>query len=136
MNLMNFMENNTEKIFYFISQECGVSIQKLSLQTTLLGDIGIDGCEAVEFFEKFSQEFEVDMSEFDIDKHFGSEGYPLHILLLLPIHLIIFVIRYLLHLRDIHEIAGFTPITIADLVKAAESGKWHNSGSCNSHDTT
>jgi hypothetical protein len=35
----------------------------------------MDGTDAVEFMEAFSKEFNVDMSEFEFDKHFGPEGF-------------------------------------------------------------
>jgi acyl carrier protein len=52
------------------------SKKPLSEDTRLLHDLGMDGTDAVEFMEAFSEEFNVDMSEFKFDRHFGPECGP------------------------------------------------------------
>ncbi len=111
------------KLFKFISEECGVEISELSDDTTLLWDLGLDGDDAVEFFENFSEQFDVDLSEFEIYKYFGPEWYPPHVLLLLPLYIGLYFIRHYLF-GKVNRKLGFIPITIADLLMAAKTKKW------------
>jgi Protein of unknown function (DUF1493) len=56
-----------------------VKSEKLRLTATLSGDLGMEGDDAVEFFEKFGTEFAVDLSDLHRDWkfYFFSEGVPL-----------------------------------------------------------
>lgn len=107
----------------FLAEVCSVRPERIDRQTALRGDLGIDGDDAVELFWAFGKEFQVDLSGLDLSKHFGSEGMsllaPIY-LLLLPIHLIIYAFR-----RGKPWLsAGLLPIRVADLIAAAERGKW------------
>jgi acyl carrier protein len=87
----------------------------LSADTKLLQDLGMDGTDAVEFMEAFSEEFNVDMSEFEFDRHFGPEGG------FGPVRLV-----YYLYCRLFgREFSGLIPITLRDLVSAAKVKKWY-----------
>ncbi len=92
----------------------------LSPDTSLLKDLGMDGTDAVEFMEAFSEEFDVDMSEFEFDKHFGPEAG------ITPIHLLIYLFILLgrIFKKDL-DLSGLIPITLRDLVSAAKAKKWH-----------
>jgi acyl carrier protein len=91
----------------------------LSPDTSLLKDLGMDGTGAGEFVEAFSEEFDVDMSEFEFDKHFGPEAG------ITPIHLLIFLFVLVgrIFKKDL-DLSGLIPITLGDLVSAAEAKKW------------
>ncbi len=44
-------------------------------RTTRLGeDLGMDGDDAVDFFEDFAETFRVDLADMRWDRHFGPEG--------------------------------------------------------------
>ena len=89
----------------------------LSADTGLLDDLGMDGDDAVEFMEAFSKEFDVDMSEFEFNRHFGPEGFS-------PLALFYFL--YCLLGRIFRkDVSGLISITLRDLVLAAEAKKWH-----------
>jgi len=107
----------------FVAEFCSVRPERIDRQTTLLGNLGVDGDDAVELFMAFEKEFQVDLSGLDLSKHFGSEGMsllaPIY-LLLLPIHLIICAIRRGKPLLR----GGLVPIRVADLIAATERGKW------------
>jgi hypothetical protein len=69
--------------------------------TTSLQQIGFDGDDALLFMSRFAEDFRVDMTDFEIRRHFGPEGLWLPSLW-----------------------AKTVPITISDLVAAASAGVW------------
>jgi len=95
----------------FIASKRGIKSSKISVNSKLYHDLGLDGDDALEFFESFSCIFCVDISEFYLDNHFGSEySAPIRLILRkLP-----FIKRY---------IKEYEPITVADLINAVKSKK-------------
>jgi hypothetical protein len=47
---------------------------KLSLETRIAHDLGMDGDDAVEFFKDFGEKFNVDFADLRWDRHFAPEG--------------------------------------------------------------
>jgi hypothetical protein len=47
-----------------VVQQTGLRVNRISLQSVLGKDLGIDGDDAVELMENFSKEFQVDLSTF------------------------------------------------------------------------
>ncbi|HUL21718.1 MAG TPA: DUF1493 family protein, partial [Thermodesulfobacteriota bacterium] len=90
--------------------------RSLSEDTKLLQDLGMDGTDAVEFMEAFSEKFDVDMSEFEFKKHFGPEA---------PATLASLVRYRYCRLFGGDPTGGLIPITLRDLVSAAKVKKWH-----------
>ena len=87
----------------------------LSEDIRLLQDLGMDGDDGVEFMEAFSEEFDVDMSEFEFKRHFGPETG------ISPFSLVVY-----LYCRQFgKDFSGLVPITLRDLVSAAKAKKWH-----------
>jgi Protein of unknown function (DUF1493) len=75
----------------------------------------MDGDDAVEFMEAFSEEFDVDISKFEFKRHFGPEA---------GIGLLRLV--YYLYCRLFgKDFSGLIPITLRDLLSDAEAKKWH-----------
>ena len=61
----------------FISKEVGVKYDSLSLDTSLNLDLGMDGDDAIDFFEKLQKKFNVNLNKFmndEYEKYFGFEG--------------------------------------------------------------
>ncbi|SBS37716.1 hypothetical protein MSP8887_03590 [Marinomonas spartinae] len=58
-----------------IETETGYSKQKVSRETRLYQDIRIDGDDVESFLYKYSELFDVDMSRFEFDCYFNSEGF-------------------------------------------------------------
>src|SRR5437773_2571583 len=81
-------ERNWEAIRDFVVAECRVSEERLTPDTTLFDDLGIDGDDAIEFFEAFQQRFEVDLGSFELRRYFGPEGWPLRYLVIMPFWLL------------------------------------------------
>lgn len=77
--------------------------------TTLQEDLNIWGDDAVEFLEEFSNRFGVDISEFDFDKYFKSEGDP--------------ILQTIIRLIKRGKTPKYTPLTLGDLKDAMEKGK-------------
>ena len=59
-----------------MAEQTGVAREKLSLESRLSFDLGIEGDDAVELFDGFKREFEVDVSELHLywDSYFAPEG--------------------------------------------------------------
>ena len=95
-----------EKISEFVLRERGKYKKALTRETTLEKDLKITGDDSVEFIESFGKEFNVDVSQFDLAKHFVSEGtFALLKLTLFGID------------------TGNPQITLGDLEKAVEKGQ-------------
>ena len=107
------------QIFRFIAESRSVDQTTLTLETTLLGDLGTDGDDAYELLLSFSKTFNVDFSTFEFTRHFGNEGIT-------PLQVIPYFYRLIVGLRgkDPHAVAGKKPITIRDLVRSAEEKRW------------
>jgi len=104
-----------ERVIGFVSKQVRINAAKLDLGTSLFHDLGIDGDDAVDFFKAFSDEFQTDLSELDLRKHFGAEGWTSSG----------FFLRLLSRLRITNnEELKPVPICLSDLVKAAEARKW------------
>lgn len=104
------------QVFAMVSEFTGVRPQELTLETTLLYDLGIDGDDAVEFFEEFARTFGVDLSDFNIETHFGPEASD-------PFSSILTWVQGW-WIGDHHSAAGVVPISLHDLVQSARAGRW------------
>lgn len=92
-----------EQVIEFCVRETGTRNKKITEDATLLGDLGIYGDDADEFFELFAEEFNVDLSGLDL-----------------------WWIRSLF-LRGNHEkIAKKKTIRVKDLIETVKNGKWKN----------
>lgn len=102
----------------FLAGRCGVAPGRLTAGTTIFGDLGQDGADGWELIEAFGEKFGVDLTGFDPSLHFGPEAAAL-----LPLFFIQ-MFRELVLRQDPHRIAGVVPITVRDLIEAAESKTW------------
>ncbi|MDB6067872.1 MAG: hypothetical protein JWR26_4080 [Pedosphaera sp.] len=67
-----------QNIIDFVAEFTGVKRERLTPASTLYGDLGVDGADGWELIEKFGQQFQVDLSGFRADRHFGPEGMPIY----------------------------------------------------------
>ncbi|MBX9941599.1 MAG: DUF1493 family protein [Candidatus Obscuribacterales bacterium] len=103
------------QIVDFVCREIGVSKIDLKPNTRLYHDLGIDGDDAENIMASFAQEFQVDLSEYDHNLHFGPEqGFCL------PIWFSWLLAGKLNKRGQFKKV----PITILDLEKAAETKVW------------
>lgn len=105
-----------EEITEFIASFVCTPSERLSVSTTLFGDLGVDGDDAHDLLAAFGKRFNVDLSALDVTRHFGPESTW-------PWALFYWVVLWS-RPGTPEQKARLSPITIADLVRAAESGKW------------
>jgi acyl carrier protein len=113
------MPSSTDlEVLDFVAHFVGVPSAQISASTTLFGDLGVDGEDGSELMVAFGKQFNVDLSTLDVTRHFGPEGLwpwaPLRWLALW------------LRPGTPEGKARLLPITITDLVRAAELGTWSN----------
>ncbi|WP_160154178.1 DUF1493 family protein [Microbulbifer sp. ALW1] len=101
------------EIIKFVSEFTAVKPGKISRDTLVNFDLGIDGDDGVELLQEYAKKFNVDISGIS-ESYFGPEGIPL----LWPFHFI----RLLLGYRP----SGLVPLPVSQLVKSAEAGRWVN----------
>jgi len=67
------------RVYELVSQSTGVRIEKLTPQSRLNYEIGMDGDDAGEFFQQYAQVFGVDLEQlvWHWDQHFNAEGMSL-----------------------------------------------------------
>jgi hypothetical protein len=108
-----------KSVIKFIADAVGKNPNELGYETTLLGDCGLDGDDAEEFFAEFARQFQIDMTEFRFQDFFGSEGMP-----------ILGLMRFIRNIignwrgKDPHEVGGVRPITVHDMLRAVRARKW------------
>ena len=104
------MEDDLEnRIISLVAEERKEDPRKMTANTRLLEDLGMDGDDAVEFFEKYEVMFEVDLTKIKWARHFGPEGFN---------PFVFFLPSFWKSLRE------HCPVTIGDLVISARAGKW------------
>ena len=99
-----------EPLIEFVSTELGVNPARLSPNTRLNHDLGVDGDDGLEFMAAFSQRFGVDISAFEASKYFGPEAGGN-----------IFVWLWWFVTRGWPK---FVPITLNDLQASILAGHW------------
>lgn len=101
------MENLQPQILDFVAGRAGAASRRIGPETSL-ADLGLDGDDALEFFDAFAARFSVDLSAFDPGKHFGPEGAfnPLSLL------------------ADRFKGRKREPVYVKDLIASASRGRW------------
>jgi acyl carrier protein len=95
----------------FVAEYLRERKEKLSPDSRLLQDLGVDGADAVELLEAFSEKFGVDMAHFPLSKHFGPEaGFNLF--------------YYLYSLLFKRQKWRPIPITLRELAEAVRHKRW------------
>lgn len=113
------VEEIRDSVFAFVAEQVGVSATKLSDETTLFGDLGVDGDDGVEFLRQFSEHFQVDISSLQVGNYFGPEGIPLWA----PFSWVVLAFRS----GSPEERARLKPIAMGLLVRVAYEGCWPRS---------
>ncbi len=94
-----------DEIIRFVARQIGEPESQLSLETRLLQDLGVAGDDAQLLFASFAKRFGVDLTGFNLNDHFPCE--------------------YLWFSRG----PDYVPVTVGDLLGAAEAKKWLRSQS-------
>ncbi len=106
----------SDEVIDFLSRRQAVPRERLTLETHLREDLGMEGDDASEFLEDFSKRFGVDFSEFNFDRHFGPEVAFNPVLLFIG-----FVFK---RPSRLHPDLGKYPITVKHLILIAENKHW------------
>ncbi len=101
-----------ERVRAIIADQMGVKRDRITMDADLAGDLGVDGDDGVELFEALDDAFTVDWTGLDLGVHFGGEGWGLPLPWRLKDHCAMFETQ---------------PCTVADVVRAVDSGRWHGS---------
>ena len=110
-----------DNITDFVAEFTGVARERLSPDVTLLGDLGVDGADGWELIAAFGQRFEVNLSSFQPERHFGPEGLPLHA----PLEWLCCLLSWSFRKRQTpEERAGLDAIRISDLMASAREKRW------------
>ncbi|HEY0012338.1 MAG TPA: DUF1493 family protein [Allosphingosinicella sp.] len=135
------------EVIDLIARERGLPRHKVTLSSRLLQDLGMDGDDAVEFFQDFETRYGADLTPLYLhwDRHFGPEGFgspmmslSMLLLLLLPFPLIPLgispalvwgaeiaaVLLWLWPLKQWPLTDKTMAVTVADVVVAAETKRW------------
>jgi acyl carrier protein len=114
-----------KRVRALVADMTGTRIERISLNTRISHDIGCDGDDAVELFEAFAKEFDVDLSGIKWERHFGPEGgNPF------GCFFIVLVVLFGWSARGNKIVSKWIPgdagepVTIGDLVAAARAKRW------------
>ena len=110
------MDKSEELTIRIIAEESGKKLECVSMEATLLGDLGLDGDDAWSVIERLHNENGVNFSEFNFSEHFRSEPCFKS-----PIYFFKRVSGL-----DHHAAAGKIPITVSQMAKASINGYWRN----------
>ena len=103
-------------IINIISQESGLSASIIKMDSTLLGDLNIDGDDAYEIIEQIHKKYKPDLSCFVFKNYFREE----------PCFKGLIYLYRLLRYKDIHVASNKKPMTVSMLVQACNAGVWQN----------
>jgi hypothetical protein len=99
-----------ENLVEFVCVELGVNPSRLSPNTRLHQDLGVDGDDGLDFMSAFSLRFGVNLSTFEVSQYFGPEGSGNPF-----VYLWWFITR---------SWPKFVPITLSDLQSSIDAGYW------------
>jgi acyl carrier protein len=138
-----------DHIIRLVAEERGLSATDVRPEDRLLDDLGMDGDDAFEFFERFQKRFGIDLDLLDAhwDQHFGPEGslpawalipalaLPAWVLLVklgidpvwaltAPIMALIATAYVLVRRWKRRRRRPHIPVRVQDLIDAANNGVW------------
>ncbi|HEX7861014.1 MAG TPA: DUF1493 family protein [Verrucomicrobiae bacterium] len=108
-------------VINFVAEFTALKRSQIKLDTTLFGDLGVDGADGWELMQAFGERFQIDMSSFHEDRHFGPEGVSI----VAPFVWLRWLVSFPFRPKQTpEERAGLHPIRISDLIAAARERKW------------
>lgn len=87
-----------------IAEYIGINPDQVTLDQDLFRDLGVDGDDATDLIDSYARTFQVDISHFDISRHFGPER---------PFSLLGVLIRCFSSKKK-----KVIPLTVRDLIRA------------------
>lgn len=115
------MQNLEESVIEFVATFTGFKAERIHLQTTLYGDLGVAGDDGLDLIQAYGKKFQVDLMEFQSEHHFGSEGVSI----LAPLSLLWMVLSHpFRQKRTSEEESNVQAVRICDLITFARAGRW------------
>ncbi len=108
---------NTEllnEVIAFVAEYWEEPKSRLSAETSINQDLGMDGDDGDEFMQAFSRRFAVDLGTFPYDNYFGVEAAAT------PISITVTLFRRL----TTGKWSKHSPLTLRQLAEAVENGSW------------
>ena len=132
---MGMTLNEIEKrVIDIIAEVSGYPIEKINLDTTINIEIGIYGDDWNDLLNAYLKVFDVDFTEFNVNKHIRPEGDPIlqsliDFLIVTPIKLMLFALLYFVNRKlskKFSKIPDYEeqPLYVGDLVMSTYKGKW------------
>lgn len=115
------MQNLEESVIEFVASFTGSKAERSHLQTTLYGDLGVAGDDGWDLIQAYGKKFQVDLTEFQSEHHFGSEGVSI----LAPLSLLWMILSHpFREKRSPEEESNLQAVRIRDLITFARAGRW------------
>ena len=107
--------SKADEVRAFVAASCAVDRGRVQPETRLYEDLGVNGDDSNDLLREFAAKFQVDLTGYDHDAHFASEGE------FLPWTLLMMLWRLL---RQGNLSDGRSPLRVGRLNRAAEDGSW------------
>jgi hypothetical protein len=115
------MPSQEEDIIAFVAEFTGHKRERIHLETTIAGDLGVAGDDGRDLIQEFGKKFRVDLAGFEPEPYFGPEDTSS----LAPIQLLWMLFSYpFRNKRATEEDWNLQPVRIRDLLACAREGKW------------
>ena len=111
---MNDEPQLLKDVIAFVAEYRNEPESRLIADTSVNGDLGVDGDDGLEFLQAFSARFAVDLSAFPYDKYFGPEASATPLSFIEAITLRLTTGRW----------SKLSPLTLGQLAEAVGRGSW------------
>jgi len=104
------------RIREFVAEQIAIAPSRVRPESTLFGDLGVYGDDAADLFGALERVFAIDLTDFEISRHFPPES----------ISASAFLKGLVLSLRagTPEQRHGVEPITVDDLARSSAVGRW------------
>lgn len=110
------METTEQKVIRFLAAFCGVDEARVTPDTLVNIDLGVDGDDGVALLEEFASTFDLDLDVIEVaTRYFGEEG--------IPISAFAWPAFWILHLLGWEQkmFSGKAPLPVRVLIESAKS---------------
>ncbi len=114
-----------QEVLRIVEEQTGYSEKEINLNSEIEEDLGCTGDDASELLENLQKRFDIDFQGFEFSKFFSSEGVGGHSLIIFPIVVIFYAIKWIFQLLGKPFKYSFLKkkiereITVGDLVLTA-----------------
>jgi len=110
-----------ESVIEFVAAFTGFKRERIHLQATLYGDLGVAGEDGLELIQDYGKKFHVDLTEFRSARYFGNEGVGMFA----PLGYLRMVFSHpFRQKRTPEEESNLQAVRICDLIAFARAGRW------------